>query len=267
MFYPVPFDVLLGKVSRDVRLRRRVRNMLYDGVLSRLLGVDLDEMEAALRRQFGGKPKVVAINREALDVGYAYADEHLEKRDPFFVEPMSANRGRILVEGNAAAAIGCMMAGVTVVTWYPITPSSSLCETLIDYLRKYRVDGETGKATFAVVQAEDEIAALGMALGGGWAGGPLDDRDVGAGNLADGRVRGARLLRGGARGHLRHPAGGAVDGSADPHRPRATCCRPRFSLTGTPGIPCCFPARRKSATRWRWMPSISPNGSRRRSSC
>ena len=170
VFYPVPFDALLAKVSRDVKLRRRVRNMLYDGVLSRLLGVDLDEMEAALRRQFGGKPKVVAINREALDVGYAYADEHLEKRDPFFVEPMSANRGRILVEGNAAAAIGCMMAGVTVVTWYPITPSSSLCETLIDYLRKYRVDEETGKATFAVVQAEDEIAALGMALGGGWAG-------------------------------------------------------------------------------------------------
>lgn len=170
VFYPVPFDTLLAKVSRDARLRRRVRNMLYDGVLSRLLGVDLDEMEAALRKQFGGKPKVVAINREALDVGYAYAEEHLDKRDPFFIEPMDANRGRILVEGNAAAAIGCMMAGVTVVTWYPITPSSSLCETLIDYLRKYRVDEETGKATFAVVQAEDEIAALGMALGGAWAG-------------------------------------------------------------------------------------------------
>ena len=170
VFYPVPFDTLLAKVSRDVKLRRRVRNMLYDGVLSRLLGVDLDEMEAALRKQFGGKPKVVAINREALDVGCAYAEEHLDKRDPFFIEPMDANRGRILVEGNAAAAIGCMMAGVTVVTWYPITPSSSLCETLIDYLRKYRVDEETGKATFAVVQAEDEIAALGMALGGAWAG-------------------------------------------------------------------------------------------------
>ncbi len=170
VFYPVPFDKLIGQVSRDVKLRRRVRNMIYDGVLSNLLGVDLDQMEAALVKKFGSKPKVVAINREALDVGYAFADRELIKRDPYRIEPMDENQNRILVDGNAAAAIGCMMAGVTVVTWYPITPSSSLCETLITYLRKYRVDKETGRATFAVVQAEDEIAALGMAIGGGWAG-------------------------------------------------------------------------------------------------
>ncbi len=170
VFYAVPFDKLIGQVSRDVKLRRRVRNMIYDGVLSNLLGVDLDQMEAALVKKFGSKPKVVAINREALDVGYAFADRELIKRDPYRIEPMDENQDRILVDGNAAAAIGCMMAGVTVVTWYPITPSSSLCETLITYLRKYRVDKETGRATFAVVQAEDEIAALGMAIGGGWAG-------------------------------------------------------------------------------------------------
>ena len=170
IFYPVPFDTLIGEVSRDVKLRRRVRNMIYDGVLAKLLGVEIDEMEKALRKQFGTKPKVVEINREALDVGYAFADAQLEKRDPFRIEPMEANQGQILIDGNAAAAVGCLMAGVTVVAWYPITPSSSLCETLISYLRKYRVDKETGKATFAVVQAEDEIAALGMAIGGGWAG-------------------------------------------------------------------------------------------------
>jgi 2-oxoglutarate ferredoxin oxidoreductase subunit alpha len=170
VFYPVPFDTLVGQVSRDVKLRRRVRNMIYDGVLSHLLGVQLEQMEVALRRQFGSKPKVVSINREALDVGFAFAEQHLEKRDPYGIEPMDENGGRILVDGNAAAAIGCLMAGVTVVSWYPITPSSSLCETLIGYLRKYRVDKETGKATFAVVQAEDEIAALGMAIGSGWAG-------------------------------------------------------------------------------------------------
>jgi 2-oxoglutarate ferredoxin oxidoreductase subunit alpha len=170
VFYPVPFDSLVGQVSRDVKLRRRVRNMIYDGVLSQLLGVQLEQMEVALRRQFGSKPKVVSINREALDVGFAFAEQHLEKRDPYGIEPMDENRGRILVDGNAAAAIGCLMAGVTVVAWYPITPSSSLCETLISYLRKYRVDKETGKATFAVVQAEDEIAALGMVIGSGWAG-------------------------------------------------------------------------------------------------
>ena len=170
VFYPVPFDTLVAEVTRDVKMRRRIRNMLYDGVLSRLLGVEIDQMEVALRKQFGNKVKVVALNRAALDVGYAFAEQHLEKRDPYRIEPMDENEGRILVDGNAAAAIGCMMAGVTVVTWYPITPSSSLCETLIDYLRKYRVDKKTGKASFAVVQAEDEIAALGMAIGAGWAG-------------------------------------------------------------------------------------------------
>ena len=170
VFYGVPFDALVGEVSRDVKLRRRVRNMIYDGVLSRLLGIEIDQMEIALRKHFVGKDRVVALNREALDVGYAYAEQHLEKRDPYRIERMDGNEGRILIEGNAAAAIGCLMAGVTVVAWYPITPSSSLCETLIDYLQKYRVDKETGKASFAVVQAEDEIAALGMAIGAGWAG-------------------------------------------------------------------------------------------------
>lgn len=170
VFYPVPFNTLVGDVTREVTLRRRVRNMIYDGVLSRLLGVEIDQMEVALRKHFGNKVKVVAINRAALDVGYAFAEQHLEKRDPYRIEAMDENQGRILIDGNAAAAIGCLMAGVTVVTWYPITPSSSLCETLIDYLRKYRVDKETGKASFAVVQAEDEIAALGMAIGAGWAG-------------------------------------------------------------------------------------------------
>ena len=170
VFYPVPFDALVGEVTRDVKLRRRVRNMIYDGVLSRLLGIQIDQMEIALRKQFGSKVSVVALNREALDVGYAYAEQHLEKQDPYRIESMDENEGRVLIDGNAAAAIGCLMAGVTVVTWYPITPSSSLCETLIDYLGKYRVDKETGKASFAVVQAEDEIAALGMAIGAGWAG-------------------------------------------------------------------------------------------------
>src|SRR4030095_5502763 len=102
---------------------------------------------------------------------FDYADVNLPKRDPFVVEPMEGKtEGMILIEGNAAAAIGCMMAGVTFVGWYPITPSSSLCESLIHYLHKYRKDAESGKATFAVIQAEDEIAALGMVIGAGWMG-------------------------------------------------------------------------------------------------
>ena len=169
-FYPVPFDKLVAGILRDAKLRRLVRNMIYDGVLANLLQIDRQQMDSALEKQLGRKPKAMALNRSALDVGYDYAAEHLEKRDPLVLEPMNKTDGLVLVEGNAAAAVGAMMAGVTVVTWYPITPSSSLCETLIDYLQKYRLDPETGKATFAVVQAEDEIAALGMALGAGWAG-------------------------------------------------------------------------------------------------
>ena len=144
--------------------------MIYDGVLARLLEIDLQGMEQALQKQLGRKPKAVALNQHALEVGFAYAEEYFEKRDPYVIEALDKTVGKILIEGNAAAAIGAMMAGVTVVAWYPITPSSSLCETLIDYLQKHRIDEKTGKATFAVVQAEDEIAALGMTIGAGWAG-------------------------------------------------------------------------------------------------
>jgi 2-oxoglutarate ferredoxin oxidoreductase subunit alpha len=170
IFYPIPFDKLVTELTHDVKLRRLVRNMIYDGVLSRLLSIELGEMEKALHKQLGHKPKAFALNKSALELGFRYADEHLEKRDPFAIERMDKTSNQILIEGNAAAALGCLMAGVTVVAWYPITPSSSLCETLIDLLKKYRVDKETGKATFAVMQAEDEIAALGMVLGASWAG-------------------------------------------------------------------------------------------------
>ena len=170
VFYPVPFDKLLAGIATEAKLRRLVKNMVYDGVLSRLFDIELDEMKHALQKQLGKKPKALAMNQAALEAGFTFADTNLEKRDAFRVARMDATAGKILIEGNAAAALGCMMAGVTVVGWYPITPSSSLCETLIDYLRKYRMDKETGKATFAVVQAEDEISALGMVLGAGWAG-------------------------------------------------------------------------------------------------
>jgi 2-oxoglutarate/2-oxoacid ferredoxin oxidoreductase subunit alpha len=170
IFYPVPFDKIVAEVCKDAKLRRLVKNMIYDGVLSRLLNIELGQMELALRKQLGRKAKAVELNMGALSAGFAFAEQNLEKRDPYWIEPMTKTAGMILVEGNAAAALGCMMAGVTVIAWYPITPSSSLPETLIGYMQKYRIDKETGKATFAVVQAEDEIAALGMVIGAGWAG-------------------------------------------------------------------------------------------------
>jgi 2-oxoglutarate/2-oxoacid ferredoxin oxidoreductase subunit alpha len=170
VFYPVPFDKLVAPVCPDAKLRRLVRNMIYDGILSRLLGIDMALMEKALNKQLGKKGKAVALNQGALKAGWDYAEANLPKQDPFFIERMNETAGKILIEGNAAAAIGCMMAGVTVVAWYPITPSSSLCESLISYMKKYRVDKDKGKATFAIVQAEDEIASLGMVIGASWAG-------------------------------------------------------------------------------------------------
>src|SRR5262245_36461054 len=170
VFYPVPFDKLVAPVCPDAKLRRLVRNMIYDGILAKILGIDLKLMEQALAKQLGRKAKAVTLNQGALKAGWDYAEANLPKQDPYVIEAMNETAGKILIEGNAAAAIGCMMAGVTVVAWYPITPSSSLCESLISYMKKYRVDKDTGKATFAIVQAEDEIASLGMVIGASWAG-------------------------------------------------------------------------------------------------
>jgi 2-oxoglutarate ferredoxin oxidoreductase subunit alpha len=170
IFYPVPFDKLMQPITHDAKLRRLVRNMVYDGVLSQLLSIDMGQMEKALTKQLGKKQKAIELNMSALKAGSDYAEATFTKQDPFEVRPMNKTQGMILIEGNAAAAIGCMMAGVTVVAWYPITPSSSLPEALIDYLKKYRRDPDSGKTTYAVVQAEDELAALGMVIGAGWAG-------------------------------------------------------------------------------------------------
>ena len=170
-FYPVPFDKLVGPVCPEPKLRKLVRNMIYDGIVAHLLGIELDEIRKALFKQFGPKKaKAAEMNWGAVKAGSDFAKQNLPKTDPFRIERMNETAGKLIIDGNAAAALGCMFAGVTVVTWYPITPSSSLMESLIGYLKRYRIDPETKKATFAVVQAEDEIAAVGMVIGASWAG-------------------------------------------------------------------------------------------------
>ncbi|HUA19082.1 MAG TPA: 2-oxoacid:acceptor oxidoreductase subunit alpha [Bryobacteraceae bacterium] len=170
-FYPVPFDKLVGPVCPEAKLRKLVRNMIYDGIVAWVLSIEMEEVHTALFRQFGKKKaKAAELNWGACQAGYEYASKTLVKADPYRIERMNATGGKIIIEGNAAAALGCMFAGVTVVTWYPITPSSSLVEFLIGYLKRFRIDKESGKATYAVVQAEDELAAIGMVLGAAWAG-------------------------------------------------------------------------------------------------
>jgi len=170
-FYPVPFDKLVGPVCPEAKLRKLVRNMIYDGVVAYLLSIDMEEIHKALFKQFGKKKaKAAELNWGACRAGYDYAAKNFTKVDPYRIERMNATAGKIIIEGNAAAALGCVFAGVTVVTWYPITPSSSLVESMIGYLKRFRIDKETGKATYAVVQAEDELSAIGMVLGAAWAG-------------------------------------------------------------------------------------------------
>lgn len=170
-FYPVPFDKLVVPVCPEAKLRKLVKNMLYDGVAAQILGIDLEEMHKALYKQFGPKKiKAAELNWNAVLAGKKFAEENLKKTDPFHAERMNGTAGKVIIDGNAAAALGCVFAGVTVVTWYPITPSSSLVETMIGYLKRLRIDKDSGKATYAVLQAEDELAAIGMVIGASWAG-------------------------------------------------------------------------------------------------
>src|ERR1700685_3988340 len=169
VFYEVPYDKIVAAVCPEAKLRKLVKNMVYVGVVASLLEIEMGEVEKAIRKQFAKKVKAANLNLAAAQAGFDYAKANLQKRGAFYIERMNATAGKIIIDGNSAAALGCMFAGCTVVTWYPITPSSSLVETMIDYMKEYRI-GPDGKATFAIVQAEDELAAIGMVIGAGWAG-------------------------------------------------------------------------------------------------
>jgi 2-oxoglutarate ferredoxin oxidoreductase subunit alpha len=170
-YYPVPFAKLAKAKIQSDTLRKQLANMIYVGVVAGLLGVPWEALEHGVKRQFLAKPKAVQINLDAIKVGYDYWQDNFSKTDPYRLEPMTGKvDGKALVEGNQAAAIGALMGGATVVAWYPITPSSSLCEYLIAYADRFRVDPATGEKRMSVVQAEDELAAVGMAIGAGWAG-------------------------------------------------------------------------------------------------
>ena len=149
--------------------RDLVGNMVYVGVVSQMLGIDLEKLRAALEFHFRGKQKPIDMNFNTVRAGAEWAGANLEKRDPFMVEPMSKTEGLIMADGNTAAAIGSIFGGLQFAAWYPITPASSLAEALNEYLPQLR-KREDGKHTYAVVQAEDELAAIGMAIGAGWSG-------------------------------------------------------------------------------------------------
>ena len=170
-YYAVPFAKLAKERVSDGAMRKYLTNMIYVGVLAHLLGISAETLESALRAQFKRKPKAVETNMEAIRLGIDYAASNLAKSDLYRLQAMSGKtEGLMLMDGNNAAALGCVMGGCTVAAWYPITPSSSLCESFIQYCDRFRVDKETGERKAAVIQAEDELAAIGMVFGATWAG-------------------------------------------------------------------------------------------------
>jgi 2-oxoglutarate ferredoxin oxidoreductase subunit alpha len=177
MFLPVPFQKLVeqayppDKTDKGYRDKlRKVVNMVYVGVLASVCDIAMEAVEAGIRREFPGrKAKAAEINISAARTGYDWAREHLPRDLPYRVERMKSTQDKILIEGNKASALGVLFGGANVLTWYPITPSSSLAEYAEDFLKKHRVEPD-GKHSFAIVQAEDELAAVGMAVGAGWGG-------------------------------------------------------------------------------------------------
>ena len=166
--YPVPMTKLAR--SLNPKLSKLVTNIVYVGVLAELLGITDEALNKAVAGQFKGKTSAIELNINALELGRNYAKENFTKTDPYVVEPRAVDKKRFFMEGNEAAALGCIFGGVQLLAWYPITPSSSLAEGIIAYIPRLRTNDE-GEATCAVIQAEDELAAAGMVLGAGWAGG------------------------------------------------------------------------------------------------
>jgi 2-oxoglutarate ferredoxin oxidoreductase subunit alpha len=168
--YPMPVRSLVKDVDPPKELRNYIVNMGYVGIVGEMLGFDMDEIRGALETHFRGKKSAVDLNMRMIDAAASWAREHLEKHDPYIVKRDNQTEGKILVDGNTASALGAIYGGVNFASWYPITPASSLADALEAYLPQLRKDKETGKATYAVIQAEDELAAIGMSVGAGWTG-------------------------------------------------------------------------------------------------
>lgn len=166
--FGVPFQALVAASCPEMKYQRLVKNMVYVGVLVRLLGIEPEEAGRALGRLIKGKAE--AMNRAAMDAGYQWALANLPDQGKLLVQRLPVEQERLLIDGNTACALGALFAGVTVVGWYPITPSTGVIESLTEYAHPYRTDPTTGASTIAILQMEDELASAGVVVGAGWAG-------------------------------------------------------------------------------------------------
>ncbi|MBT3314999.1 MAG: 2-oxoacid:acceptor oxidoreductase subunit alpha [Anaerolineae bacterium] len=178
--YPMAVKQIIKEAGIPSSLKTMVANMVYVGILAQMLGIEMEKIKMALDFHFKGKEKPVSINMNVIEASAKWAAENLEKTDKFYVEPMDKTDGLIMADGNTAAALGAIYGGVQIVGWYPITPATSLVEKMSYYLPQLRRDID-GKNTYAIVQAEDELAALGITIGGAWSGARAMTSTSGAG--------------------------------------------------------------------------------------
>jgi len=168
--YTIPAKQLAKDSDASPQLRDYVANMAYVGVLAHMLGIDMEMIRAAIEYHFSGKKSPVDLNMGVIEAAAEWAKENLEKTDPYYVEKLDLTEGYIMADGNTAAALGAIFGGVQFCAWYPITPASTLAESLTLYIPELRDDLSQNGKTYAIVQAEDELAAIGMSVGAGWAG-------------------------------------------------------------------------------------------------
>ena len=168
ILYPIPMTTIARGLNP--KLARMIANMVYVGVIAELIGLDATILDSAVNKQFNGKAKAIELNANAITLGREYIVENFEQMCPYTLEARARNPESFIIEGNEAVALGSLFGGVTMLSWYPITPSTSIAEGIIHHLPKLRLD-DAGQLTCAVIQSEDELAAAGMVVGAGWAGG------------------------------------------------------------------------------------------------
>lgn len=168
--YAMPVDELVKSCGFSPSLNIYLANMVYTGTLAFLIGIDLEMLKTALDQHFDGKQKAVETNMAVIHASYTWAKDTIKERSRFMLEPIQATDGMIMLDGNTAAALGALYGGLQYAAWYPITPATGLAESLNEYIPLLRTDRDTGNTSCVVVQAEDELAAIGMVVGAGWAG-------------------------------------------------------------------------------------------------
>lgn len=169
-YYAIPVNQFVRDTGLKGKLKDYIANMVYVGAVAQLLRIPLEKIDDALDYHFKGRRKLVDSNMAVVKAAFDWTAENIQKSDPYSVAEMKATDGKLLITGNEAGALGSVFGGVSFVAWYPITPSTSFVDALNEYLPQLRRDPETGERTYAVVQSEDELAAIGMILGAGWAG-------------------------------------------------------------------------------------------------